>query len=77
MRSILFLLLVSPIFSYAQFGKLLDKAASVGLKKGTEMMSDHLRKTREKFDTTSFNYSVSFSDVSAQYEDKEKLDDVT
>ena len=77
MRTILFLLLLSPIFSYAQFGKLLDKAASAGLKKGTEMMSDHLRKTREKFDTTSFNYSVSFSDVSAQYEDKEKLDDVT
>ncbi|MCF6360270.1 MAG: CHAT domain-containing protein [Cyclobacteriaceae bacterium] len=77
MRTILFIFLISPFFSYAQFGKLLDKAASVGLKKGTEMMSDHLRKTREKFDTTSFNYSVSFSDVSAQYEDKEKLDDVT
>ena len=77
MRTLLTLLLITPFFSYAQFGKLLDKATSVGLKKGTEMMSDHLRKTREKFDTTSFNYSVSFSDQSAQYEDKEKLDDVT
>ncbi len=77
MRTIFIFLLVMPFFAQAQFGKLLDKATSAGLKKGTEMMSDHLRKTREKFDTTSFNYSVSFSDVSAQYEDKEKLDDVT
>ncbi len=77
MRTILLLLLLTPFFSYAQFGKLLKEASNLGLKKGTEMMSDHLRKTREKFDTTSFNYSVSFSDQSAQYEDKEKLDDVT
>lgn len=78
MRAILFFLLVSPFFSNAQIGRLLkDKVSTVGLqKKGVEMFSDHLRKTREKFDTTSFNYSVSFTDHSAQFEDKEKLDDV-
>ncbi len=81
MRTILFFLLVAPFFSQAQIGRFLkDKASSVsldrGFDKGKEMFSDHLRKTREKFDTTSFNYSVSFSDQSAQFEDKEKLDDV-
>lgn len=81
MRSILFLFLVVPFFSNAQIGRFLkDKASNVklekGFDKGKELFSDHLRKTREKFDTTSFNYSVSFSDQSAQFEDKEKLDDV-
>ncbi len=77
MRILVFLTLL-PVFSYAQIGRLLkDKASSIGLQKGTELMSDHLKKTRQKFDTTSFNYSVSFSDQSAQFEDKEKLDDVT
>jgi len=77
MRTILFILLVFPFISQAQIGKFLkDKASSVNLDKGKEIFSDHLRKTREKFDTTSFNYSVSFSDQSAQFEDKEKLDDV-
>lgn len=78
MRAIIFIFLAAPFFSNAQIGRLLkDKVQTSGLqKKGVEMFSDHLRKTREKFDTTSFNYSVSFSDHSAQFEDKEKLDDV-
>lgn len=77
MRSILFLFLATPLISNAQIGRLLkDKVPTSIQKKGVEMFSDHLRKTREKFDTTSFNYSVSFSDHSAQFEDKEKLDDV-
>lgn len=57
-----------------------DKAFNVklenGIDKGKELFSNHLRKIREKFDTTSFNYSVSFGDQSSQFEDKEKLDDV-
>jgi CHAT domain-containing protein/Tfp pilus assembly protein PilF len=78
MRNLLFLLLFLPLFSNAQIGRLLkNKISTVDLKKGTELVSNHLRKTREKFDTTSFNYSVSFSDHSAQFEDKEKFDDVT
>jgi len=80
MRAIIILLLLLPVFSNAQIGKFLkDKASKVGLnvKKGTEHLAGHLRKTREKFDTTSFNYSVSFSDYAAQFEDKEKFDDVT
>ncbi len=82
MRAILLILLVIPFYSNAQIGKFLkDKASSINIDEsldvGKDMFSDHLRKTREKFDTTSFNYSVSFSDHSAQFEDKEKLDDVT
>ena len=82
MRSIFtFLLLAISVLSYGQIGKFLkDKASNInvgkGLDKGKEILSNELYKTREKFDTTSFNYSVSFSDQSAQFEDKEKFDDV-
>ncbi len=80
MRILILLFFIAPFFSQAQIGKFLkDKASEVGLNvnKRTEYLSNHLRKTRAKFDTTSFNYSVSFSDYSAQFEDKEKFDDVT
>lgn len=82
MRTILLLLFwVVPALSYAQIGKFLkDKVSNVnvgkGIEKGKELLSNELHKTREKFDTTSFSYSVSFSDQSAQFEDKEKFDDV-
>lgn len=82
MRTI-FILFFSGItfLSYGQIGRLLkNKVSNInvgkGLDKGKELLSDELHKTREKFDTTSFNYSVSFSDQSAQFEDKEKFDDV-
>lgn len=77
MRYLFILLVVLPLLSFGQFRKILkDNINKVDINKGKELVSNRLSKTREKFDTTSFSYSVSFSDQSILFEDKEKFDNV-
>ena len=67
--------------SHAQVGKILgglakDGAVRLAKKKGKDLAFNELDKTKAKYDTTSFGYSVSFSDKAGQFENKDNLKDV-
>jgi hypothetical protein len=67
--------------SVAQIGNPLKglKRTQVGrfvTNKGVDLLSKELRKTREKFDTASFSYSISLSDKAARFDNKENYKDV-
>ena len=79
MRLLIIGALLFSTVSYAQINLKGLKNSSIGrfaMKKSADALTSQLNKTREKFDTLSFSYSISLSDKSAQFDNKEKFEDV-
>lgn len=72
-----FVILLTPLISYPQFGKMLKEKAkglanSKNLGKIKKFTSEKLEDERTKFDSTSFNYSISQSDNASLFAVREK-----
>src|SRR5689334_19729115 len=61
---ILAVVLLSPFVSYAQFGDLLKKTAQKALDKGKTEALKSSDASRDKLDSTDFNYAISVIDNS-------------
>ncbi len=80
MRTLVFFLLFLFLSSLNLFSQIFDKIKNAVNVSNSDILNftkdnivDHLKKSREEYDVSDFNYAVSYSDNSALYESEEKF----